>query len=149
MTKLYTIGHSNHTAAKFFSLLENYDISILVDVRSVPYSKYTKWAKKAELTQLCIGRDIEYIYMGNVLGGKDIDYHKRSSELDFIEALSRLMKIVKGKNAVLMCAEEDPNRCHRQHLLAKILKKNNDFKCEIEHIRADGNTEKPMMFLDI
>ena len=37
---LYTIGHSNYTIKYFIDLLERYKIGIVVDVRSVPYSRY-------------------------------------------------------------------------------------------------------------
>jgi hypothetical protein len=38
----YTIGHSNHPIEKFLKLLEKYNINVIVDARSVPYSKYAK-----------------------------------------------------------------------------------------------------------
>ena len=38
--QLCTLGHSAHPLAKFLSLLDQYDIQTLVDVRSVPASRF-------------------------------------------------------------------------------------------------------------
>ena len=37
---IYTIGHSTHTSEDFFQMLKDNKIDMIVDVRSVPYSKY-------------------------------------------------------------------------------------------------------------
>jgi uncharacterized protein (DUF488 family) len=38
--EVYTISHSNVAVDKFVLLLQKYRIEVLLDVRSVPYSKY-------------------------------------------------------------------------------------------------------------
>lgn len=42
MGNLYTIGHSQHTIEYFVKLLKMYNIGYVLDVRSVPYSKYAE-----------------------------------------------------------------------------------------------------------
>ena len=37
---VYTVGHSNHSAEKFFRLLEGYGIEDVVDTRTHPYSRH-------------------------------------------------------------------------------------------------------------
>ena len=39
--QLYTVGHSNQSIEVFFQLLESQRIDTILDVRSMPYSKYT------------------------------------------------------------------------------------------------------------
>jgi uncharacterized protein (DUF488 family) len=47
--KLFTIGHSNHTLDKFTRLLEDNGVTLLVDVRSTPYSRYhSQFNKESE-----------------------------------------------------------------------------------------------------
>lgn len=41
MCTLYSIGHSNQTFDEFVAMLKNQGINVIVDVRSVPASKYT------------------------------------------------------------------------------------------------------------
>jgi len=38
--EIYTIGHSNVEANKIVQLLQEYQVDVLVDVRSSPYSQY-------------------------------------------------------------------------------------------------------------
>ena len=38
--RLYTVGHSSHSLEEFLSLLQRHGINCVVDVRSVPASKY-------------------------------------------------------------------------------------------------------------
>jgi uncharacterized protein (DUF488 family) len=38
--EIYTIGHSNVEASKIVQLLQEYQVDVLVDVRSSPYSQY-------------------------------------------------------------------------------------------------------------
>ena len=37
---LYTIGHSRHTIDTFIDLAENFGISLFIDVRGQPYSRF-------------------------------------------------------------------------------------------------------------
>ena len=42
MGKLFTIGHSQHNVEYFISMLKKYNINYVLDVRSIPYSKYAE-----------------------------------------------------------------------------------------------------------
>lgn len=41
MNQLFTIGHSNQSQEEFLAMLRRYGIDCVVDVRSVPASKYS------------------------------------------------------------------------------------------------------------
>ena len=45
---IYTIGHGSRSLEEFVSLLQNYQIQYLIDVRSQPYSRYVPHFSKAE-----------------------------------------------------------------------------------------------------
>jgi uncharacterized protein (DUF488 family) len=48
MPKLYTIGHSSHSLQEFLTILHAYQITHLVDVRTIPKSRYVPllpWSK--------------------------------------------------------------------------------------------------------
>ena len=41
MPRIYTIGHSSHSAEHFLRLLQQHRIEVLVDTRSTPVSSYS------------------------------------------------------------------------------------------------------------
>ena len=100
---LYSIGHSNKTIEELISELRLYDIQYLIDVRSMPYSKYYPHFNKEPL-KIAINEtgDIKYGYMGDVIGGLPedkecytegkVDYGKIRKMPFFIEGFSISMK---------------------------------------------------------
>ena len=70
MTSIYTIGHSNHTAEIFLSLLESAGIQMVVDVRTAPYSRYVPRFNKLEIERTLVRAGFKYLYLGDVIGGK-------------------------------------------------------------------------------
>src|SRR5262245_51132109 len=70
---LYTIGHSNHTPEKFLSLLKEFCIEVLVDVRSHPSSRYNPHYNAPSLSALVKEQGIRYLFLGKELGGRPAD----------------------------------------------------------------------------
>jgi uncharacterized protein (DUF488 family) len=156
--RIFTIGHSNHEFSKFVELLKSNDITTLVDVRTAPYSRYNPQFNKRRLEQELPRREIQYIFAGQYLGGRPSDpaCYRRSSvpdenddyvnEVDyslvmqqawFVKGINRLLELANMDTIAIMCAEEDPQNCHRHHLIARyIITKYPQF--EIQHIRGDG-----------
>ena len=145
---LFTIGHSNHSLDFFIELLRRYDITAVADVRSAPYSRYVVHFNKGDIEQALRGRGIQYIFMGDVIGGKPSDrslykpdgavrYDALARLATFQAGLDRLLKgLADSWRIGLMCAEEDPCKCHRHLLIAKEMEK--ERKIPVRHIRADG-----------
>jgi len=72
-TIIYTIGYSNVDFKEFLDLLKGKGIEVLVDVRSVPFSRYALQFSRENIEKELKDENIEYIFMGNVLGGKPRD----------------------------------------------------------------------------
>ena len=70
---LYTIGHGARKEEEFLALLQQYDISFLVDVRSSPYSKFNPHFNQINLEHLLEEHNIKYVFMGDSLGGRPND----------------------------------------------------------------------------
>jgi len=70
--KIYTIGHSNHSIEFFLKLLSKFNIEILVDIRFHPYSRYVPHFNRENLAPVLENSGIEYVYMGDRLGGRYI-----------------------------------------------------------------------------
>ena len=60
MGNLYTIGHTNHTQEFFLELLNAYHIDYLVDVRSIPFSKYTAQFNKEDISKFLEKNNIKF-----------------------------------------------------------------------------------------
>lgn len=126
--KIYTIGHSTRLIDNFIDILKKYKIKVLVDVRSIPRSRYNPQYDQFELEKSLNNNNIEYIHMEG-LGGFRVPVnnsinmgwrnkrfrgfadHMQSKE--FKDALKKLINIAKNKNTVIMCSEALPWRCHR------------------------------------
>ena len=145
---IYTIGHSNRDMKKFLALLKDNAIQVVVDVRSAPYSRYVPHFNKKELENDVNDAGLKYIYMGDVIGGKPSGsqyrdtigkgvYTQLAAAETFQQGLDRLIKGMNDGWAIaLMCAEEDPSKCHRHHLIAHELEMKRTVP--VWHIREDG-----------
>ena len=66
---LYTIGHSNRKIEDFISILKKFDVKILIDIRTYPFSKYVPDYNKENISRSLTESGIEYLYKGDKLGG--------------------------------------------------------------------------------
>jgi uncharacterized protein (DUF488 family) len=133
---LWTIGHSTRPIDEFLSLLKTHTIQQLVDVRTVPRSRYnTQFTTEALATSLA-GEGISYHHAAP-LGGlrrprKDsintgwrndsfrgyADYLQSEA---FRSALEELMAGSQELRTAIMCAEAVPWRCHRSLIADALL----------------------------
>jgi len=155
---LYSIGHSNMDTEPFIRLLKANSVQVVADVRSAPYSRYVPQYNKKEIEAAATRAGLRYIFMGDVIGGKPagreyldeegrVMYNKLAAEESFQLGLDRLIRgLDAGFTIVLMCAEENPLKCHRHHLIAREL----ELKREIPvwHIRADNTKIRAKEFLN-
>jgi len=125
---LWTIGHSTRPIEEFLTLLETHGIRLLVDVRTVPRSRYNPQFNTDTLAQSLRNAGIRYRHVPG-LGGlrkpkKDslntgwrnasfrgyADYMQTD---EFTRAIEELMAAGKQEPTAIMCAEAVPWRCHR------------------------------------
>jgi uncharacterized protein (DUF488 family) len=119
MSQIYTIGHSNHKSDFFLSILKNYQIEVVVDIRSIPFSKFNPQYNKENIRNYLKKNGITYLYMGNLLGAKynnrdllfdngKVDFEKVKKTDDFQNGIFRLKDgLNKGFKIVLMCSEKE------------------------------------------
>ena len=144
---LYTIGHGVRKAEVFLELLQRYNIECLVDVRSVPYSRFNPQYRQPALKSFLEENGITYVFMGDTLGGRPKDpscYHENgkadyaaiSGKPFFHEGIERL-KEAWSENIVLaiMCSESKPSECHRKHLIANVIREEG---IKVVHIDEKG-----------
>ncbi len=131
----FTIGHSNRSIESFIELLKIHNIDCLIDVRSVPYSKFHPQFNKELLTESLKKESILYLYMGDLLGARHsepnllypdgkVDFRKVRETQKFKSGIDRVIQGINKKyNIVLMCAEKNPMDCHRFVLISYELEK--------------------------
>ena len=154
---LYTIGHSNQDMVAFLQLLKNNAIQVLVDVRSAPYSRYVPQFNKKEMEAAVTHAGMKYVFMGDAIGGKPPDpkyldvngrvmYYKVAASEMFQLSLDRLSKGKEdGWTIALVCAEEDPLKCHRHLLIANELEMKRNIS--VWHIRSDNTKIRAKEYL--
>ena len=127
--RIYTVGHSSRDFDEMLAMLENNEITHLVDVRSVPSSrKFPQWNQPAIIDAL--PPDIEYRWIPklggrrhtrtgvpSVNGGWRVkafrDYADYMDSEEFKEGLNELLELAEHGRPAIMCSEAVPWRCHR------------------------------------
>lgn len=146
---VFSIGHSNHDAETLLALLAQHAIGTVVDVRSAPYSRYVPHFNRRELTRLMEDAGIEYVWAGDLLGGRPGDPacygEDRVLDTGFVSrqpwyraGVALLLAHAAAAPAAMLCSEEDPRRCHRHRLIEPSLREHGAI---VLHIRRDGTLE--------
>lgn len=153
---LYSIGYATKPIDTFISQLNDYQVNVVVDIRSVPYSKVFFDYHKENIIQHLKRHNLRYVYLGDEFGprSKDDSHYNEKGQIQF----DRLMKsilfqqgvvrlkagIEKGFTIALMCAEKDPVICHRSQLVGHYLAReglSSSDTIDLHHIRHDGTIE--------
>jgi uncharacterized protein (DUF488 family) len=147
INNLYTIGYGNRTLENFISLLQKYDIKILVDVRTTPFSRFRPQFNKLSILRTLEERGIQYIHKGAELGGKpaeiknviyevyNIHQEKRKS-ITYLQGISFLEQgLEMDCKMAIMCCELDYKNCHRYSLVGEDISNRG---WEVLHIDKNG-----------
>ena len=143
--RLYSIGHSSQTQEEFLALLTSYGINCIVDVRSVPASKYSPQFNQENLKWFLKNHGIQYLHFGDEFGARRTDSIDENGQVNFEIAVKtpnfqqgvvRLMRgLEKGYQIALMCSEADPLECHRFSMVSRYFY---DLGLDVQHILKDG-----------
>ncbi len=133
-----TVGHSNHPIERFVDLLKAGGVELLVDVRSMPYSRRFPHFGRGRLAKSLAAAGIDYLWEGETLGGKPHQgggYDDLAARPAFQDALGRLIERSRATTLCMMCAEKEPLDCHRTMLVSRRLAERG---VAVEHLLADG-----------
>jgi uncharacterized protein (DUF488 family) len=123
-----TLGHSTRTLDEFIGLLEKHEVSVVVDVRTVPRSRYNPQFNKETLPNALRVKGVKYIHMPELGGLRraqadsvNLAWENKSfrgyadymQTKEFAENLLKLVAFIRENCVVVMCAEAVPWRCHR------------------------------------
>lgn len=145
---IYTAGYGNRGFEGYLALLRAFEITHMVDVRSVPQSGYWEDFRKERLALLMGQTEIKYVWMGDTLGGvenspvlcKDpdsVDLEPLRHEPKLALGVTKLLQAASdpSKKILLMCGCLRPHRCHRSRLLGPAIV---EAGAELLHISDKG-----------
>lgn len=148
MNTIFTIGHSTHSIEDFINLLKLHNINYIMDVRSIPYSKYIPHFNRESISSTLTNQNINYKFLGDVFGAKvkDITLYNEDGVLDFDKVRQTpkfitlvdnlILGINQGNKICLMCSEKDPTQCHRSIMISRSFY---DKDIQIAHILSNGS----------
>jgi uncharacterized protein (DUF488 family) len=148
-SSIYTIGHSDHTTVAFVDLLRRYDITLVMDVRSQPYSRWAHQFNRETLARDLQDAGIDYRFMGDDLGGRPADptlydpgqerpdYRRVEQTPTYQAGIDQLVELAQTEQVAVMCSEGDHRRCHRHLLVTQTLLERG---IRVLHIQPDGTT---------
>lgn len=124
-----TIGHSTRVLAELIALLEEFEVTTLVDVRRFPGSRRYPHFGGSALARSLAGAGIGYAHEPDLGGRRDPTpgspntawrvaafrgYADHMATPEFRAGLERVIARSEKGRPVIMCAEAVPWRCHRQ-----------------------------------
>jgi uncharacterized protein (DUF488 family) len=142
-----TLGYGNRSVDDAVSLLEHYGIKFLIDIRSIPKSRFHPDFSQDALINHMRKRDIAYLPLGNELGGRPndpgcydekgrVDYEACRRRPVFQEGIGRLQAAwEQGRRVTLLCSESRPQDCHRSKLVGVALEAAG---IEVMHVDEDS-----------
>ena len=146
--KIFTVGHSNHDLDYFMDLIKKYNIDTLIDVRSIPASKYNPQYNKDGLSYSLKKDNIKYLHFDKEFGGRHddeifldndgiVNFESFRKSHQFQSGVERVdIGIEKGYKIALMCSEGDPLDCHRFSMVSVYLE---EIGISVKHIMKDGS----------
>lgn len=125
---LWTLGHSTRPIDEFIGLLRAHQISLLVDVRTIPRSRYNPQFNRETLAQSLHDAGLQYRHLPE-LGGLRKPMHNSLNDgwrnasfrgyadymqtEEFHRGIEALIALGSQDKTTVMCAEAVPWRCHR------------------------------------
>ncbi len=155
---VFTIGHSTRTIEDFISLLREYGIQQLIDIRTIPKSRHNPQFNQADLRKSLKNKRIGYRHMKG-LGG--LRHAKKDSinmawqnasfrgyadymQTEQFEAnLEKLIGYAQKKQIAIMCAEAVPWRCHRSLIGDALLIRGIEVENIMSHTKVEKHTLTP------
>jgi uncharacterized protein (DUF488 family) len=125
---IFTVGHSTRPITAFIELLQAHAVERLVDVRTMPRSRYNPQFNRETLSQSLAEAGIRYVHKPGLGGLRHTTaaspnkgwrnssfrgYADYMQTAEFIASLDEIIALAGHERIALMCAEAVPWRCHR------------------------------------
>lgn len=132
-SQLFTIGHSNRSFEDFLSLLKEFEIRVVADVRRYPSSRKFPHFNRDVLRELLDAQGIRYVWFEALGGRRHTGKNEKSPNIglrtpgfrnyadymmtdEFQVAVQELLSLGARLPTAIMCAEKFYWKCHRRLL---------------------------------
>jgi uncharacterized protein (DUF488 family) len=155
----FTIGHSTRPIEEFTALLTEAEVKLVVDVRTVPRSRFNPQFNRDSLPASLAARGIAYEHLA-ALGGlrrtqrgvlpetnafwDNASFHNYADYAmseEFRSGLRTLRELGKATRSSVMCAESLWWRCHRRIIADYLIAAGDD----VFHILGQGHIERAQL----
>jgi uncharacterized protein (DUF488 family) len=150
--RIYTIGHSNRLLAAFLDLLKSHGAELLADVRKMPRSRRNPNFNMEALQSALGAAGIGYRHMPGLgglrrplpnspnTGWRNASFQGYADYMqtrEFEVSFDEFLVLAQRCQAVLMCAEALPWRCHRSLIADALVVRG----WNVEHVLGRGRTQ--------
>lgn len=152
--RIFTIGHSNRPFEDFLSLLAEFAVQVIADIRRYPGSRKFPHFNSEELRKLLEREGIRYVWL-EALGGRRHtgknnkspnvglkspglrNYADHTATEEFLTAVRGLVSTAAAMRTAVMCAEKLYWKCHRRILSDYLIAQG----VQVEHIVQCGKLQ--------
>ncbi len=154
LLRVYTIGHSTRRPEEFLSLLKEFGISVVADIRRYPSSRKFPHFNGPALSELLRAANMQYMWLEQLGGRRHSSQNDQSPNLglkspglrsyadhmattEFRHGVKRLLSAAATSPTAVMCAEKLFWKCHRRLLSDYLVARN----VEVLHIMESGGVQ--------
>ncbi len=153
---VFTIGHSTRTLDELVAMLRSFEVTVLVDIRTIPRSRHNPQFNADALAAALPALGLRYELLKG-LGGlrkprpdspnqgfRNTSFRGYADYMgtdDFESALEQLRELAKNGAVAIMCAEAVPWRCHRSLVADALVARG----AHVEHISAPSRSKPHRM----
>jgi len=145
--RVFTIGHSTRPIEQFIEILQAHGVNQVIDIRTIPKSRYNPQFNSDALAAALHGASIRYVHLKELgglrharkdsvnLGWRNASFRGFADYMqtpEFAAALDRAIDLARTRPSALMCAEAVPWRCHRSLVADALLVRG----IRVEHITS-------------
>lgn len=152
--QIFTIGHSTYSFNEFLSLLKEFEVRVVADIRRYPGSRKFPHFNQEIMRGLLEAEGIEYVWFEGLGGRRHADKNVKSPNTalrsaafrnyadymgtkEFRASVGELMSRAGTSRTAIMCAEKLFWRCHRRLLSDYLVAQG----VEVKHIMGSGGLQ--------
>jgi uncharacterized protein (DUF488 family) len=120
---ILTLGTDRRSEEDFLEILQDYEVTAVMDVRSFPESKIEIF-RRGNLEDLLRKEGVAYYHLGLELGGfRRGGYEAYTLTEGFRAGVERIESIAGRFRSVILCAEKFPWKCHRKWIARELARR--------------------------
>ena len=160
---VFTIGHSTRPIDEFIHVLKSHGVQRVIDVRTMPRSRFNPHFDITRLPALLHAAQIYYTHLPGLGGLRKPQpdspnsgwrnksfrgYADHMQSTTFKQSLERCLELATAERVVLMCAEAVPWRCHRSLIADALVVRGVDALEIVSETRVRPHTLTPFAHVE-